>query len=82
MAMEKVKDFRTPMVLNAIDAATGLVIAQMPIKDKMQETYEEVFQPERNRDRQEALKVIALKLLKKENGNYDAVSGMLDFLSR
>lgn len=33
-AMEKVKDFRTPMVLNAIDAATGLVIAQMPIQNK------------------------------------------------
>lgn len=33
-AMEKVKDFRAPMVLNAIDAATGLVIAQMPIKNK------------------------------------------------
>lgn len=33
-AKEKVKDFRAPMVLNAIDAATGLVIAQMPIKNK------------------------------------------------
>jgi len=33
-AMEKVKDFRAPMVLNAIDAATGLVIAQMPIQNK------------------------------------------------
>ncbi len=33
-AMEKVKDFRAPMVLNAIDAATGLVIAQIPIRNK------------------------------------------------
>lgn len=33
-AMEKVKDFRAPMVLNAIDAATGLVFAQMPIQNK------------------------------------------------
>ncbi len=33
-AMEKVKDFRAPMVLNAIDAATGLVIAQIPIHNK------------------------------------------------
>jgi len=33
-AMEKVKDFRAPMVLNAIDAATGLVIAQIPIQNK------------------------------------------------
>lgn len=33
-AMEKVKNFRTPMVLNAIDAVTGLVAAQLPIKDK------------------------------------------------
>lgn len=33
-AMEKVKDFRAPMVLNAIDAVTGLVIAQMPIQNK------------------------------------------------
>lgn len=33
-AMEKVKGFRAPMVLNAVDAATGLVVAQMPIKNK------------------------------------------------
>lgn len=33
-AMEKVKNFRAPMVLNAIDAVTGLVIAQMPIQNK------------------------------------------------
>lgn len=33
-AMEKVKDFRAPMVLNAIDAVTGLVLAQMPIENK------------------------------------------------
>ncbi len=33
-AMEKVKDFRAPMVLNAIDVATGLVIAQIPIQNK------------------------------------------------
>lgn len=33
-AMEKVKDFRAPMVLNGIDAVTGLVIAQMPIQNK------------------------------------------------
>ena len=33
-AMEKVKNFRSPMVMNAIDTATGLVIAQLPIKNK------------------------------------------------
>lgn len=33
-SMEKVKDFRAPMVLNAIDAVTGLVVSQMPIKNK------------------------------------------------
>ncbi len=33
-AMEKVKNFRAPMVLNAIDAATGLVLAQLPIQNK------------------------------------------------
>lgn len=33
-SMEKVKAFRAPMVLNAIDAATGLVLAQMPIQNK------------------------------------------------
>lgn len=33
-AMEKVKNFRAPMVMNAIDAATGLVIAQLPIQNK------------------------------------------------
>lgn len=33
-AMEKVKNFRAPMVMNAIDAATGLVIAQLPLQNK------------------------------------------------
>lgn len=33
-AMEKVKNFRAPMVLNAIDAVTGLVVAQLPIQNK------------------------------------------------
>ena len=33
-AMEKVKDFRAPMLLNAIDAVTGLVLAQIPIWNK------------------------------------------------
>lgn len=33
-AMEKVKNFRAPMVMNAIDTATGLVIAQLPIQNK------------------------------------------------
>lgn len=33
-AMEKVKNFRTPMVMNAIDAATGLVLAQLPLQNK------------------------------------------------
>ena len=33
-AMEKVKDFRAPMVLNAIDAVTGLVLAQLPLRNK------------------------------------------------
>ena len=33
-AMEKVKNFRAPMVLNAIDAVTGLVVAQIPIQNK------------------------------------------------
>ena len=33
-AMEKVKNFRAPMALNAIDAVTGLVAARLPIKDK------------------------------------------------
>lgn len=33
-AMEKVKDFRAPMVLNAIDAVTGVVLAQIAIKNK------------------------------------------------
>ena len=32
--MEKVKDFRAPMILNVIDTVTGLVVAQMPIKNK------------------------------------------------
>lgn len=33
-AAEKVKGSRTPMVLNAIEAVTGLVVAQLPIRDK------------------------------------------------
>lgn len=33
-ATEKVKNFRAPMVMNAIDAATGLVVAQLPIQNK------------------------------------------------
>lgn len=33
-AMEKVKDFRAPMVMNAMDVATGLVVAQIPLRDK------------------------------------------------
>lgn len=33
-AMERVKNFKAPMVMNAIDVATGMVIAQLPIKDK------------------------------------------------
>ena len=28
------KDFRAPMILNVVDAATGVVVAQMPIKKK------------------------------------------------
>lgn len=33
-AMNKVRNFRAPMVLNAIDAATGIVLAQMPMEKK------------------------------------------------
>lgn len=33
-AMEKVKNFRAPMVLNVIDTVTGLVMAQLPIQNK------------------------------------------------
>ena len=33
-AMNKVRDFRTPMVLNAIDAVKGLVLAQIPMERK------------------------------------------------
>lgn len=33
-AIEKVKNFRAPMVMNAIDAVTGLVIAQLPLQNK------------------------------------------------
>ena len=35
--MEKVKNFRTPMVLNVMDAVTELVAAQIPIKNKDRE---------------------------------------------
>ena len=33
-AMEKEKNFRAPMILNAVDAVTGLVVAQLPIQNK------------------------------------------------
>ena len=33
-AMNKVRDFRTPMVLNAIDAVKGIVLAQIPMERK------------------------------------------------
>lgn len=33
-AMEKVKDYRVPMVMNVIDTVTGLVLAQLPIQNK------------------------------------------------
>lgn len=33
-AMEKVKNFRSPMVMNAMEVATGLVVAQLPLRDK------------------------------------------------
>jgi len=33
-ATERVKNSRTPMVMNALDAATGLVLAQLPVEDK------------------------------------------------
>lgn len=33
-AMNKVRDFRTPMILNALDTATGLVLAQIPMEKK------------------------------------------------
>lgn len=33
-AKEKVKALRTPMVMNVMEAATGLVVAQFPIQDK------------------------------------------------
>lgn len=33
-AMEKVKGSRSPMVMNAMDVATGLVVAQVPLRDK------------------------------------------------
>ena len=33
-AMEKVKNFRAPMVMNVIDTATRLVVAQLPIQNK------------------------------------------------
>ncbi|HJC57472.1 MAG TPA: hypothetical protein H9700_08910 [Candidatus Eisenbergiella intestinipullorum] len=35
VSMEKVKNPKVPMVLNAIDAAAELVAAQIPIKDKV-----------------------------------------------
>lgn len=33
-AMNKVRDFRAPMILHAIDAVTGLVVAQLPMERK------------------------------------------------
>lgn len=33
-AMEKVKDYRVPMVMSVVDTVTGLVVAQLPIKNK------------------------------------------------
>jgi len=33
-AAAKVKDFKAPMVMNVIDAVTGLVLAQLPIQNK------------------------------------------------
>ena len=33
-AMEKVKDYRVPMVMNVMDTVTGLVLAQLPIQNK------------------------------------------------
>lgn len=33
-AASKVKNTRAPMIMNALDTATGLVLAQLPIKDK------------------------------------------------
>lgn len=33
-ATEKVKGGRAPMLMNALDAATGLVLAQLPVQDK------------------------------------------------
>ena len=33
-ATAKVRDFRTPMVMNVIEAVTGLVLAQLPMQDK------------------------------------------------
>ena len=33
-AIEKVKGSRSPMVMNAMDVATGLVVAQVPLRDK------------------------------------------------
>ena len=33
-SMNKVRDFRAPMILNAIDVATGLVLAQIPMEKK------------------------------------------------
>lgn len=33
-AMEKVKDYRVPMVMSVVDTVTGLVMAQLPIKNK------------------------------------------------
>lgn len=37
-AMNKVRDFRVPMVLNAVDAANGIVLAQIAMEKKDNET--------------------------------------------
>ena len=38
-ATNKVRDFRTPMILNAVDVATGIVLAQIPMEKKDCEDY-------------------------------------------
>lgn len=48
------------------------------VKQAFAEERQEGIREGRQEGRQEAFKAIALKLLKKENGNYDAVANMLD----
>lgn len=45
-AASKVKNNRTPMILNALDAVTGLALTQLPIHDKEGEHF--VFTVKRN----------------------------------